>query len=809
MDRFICIHGHFYQPPRENPWLEAIEPQDSAHPFENWNERVSAECYEPNANARILDENGLIRNIVNNYARLSFNFGPTLLLWLEHEAPEVYASILEADRLSAERFAGHGSALAMPFNHMIMPLANERDRITQVRWGIRDFEYRFKRRPEGMWLPETAVDTPTLRVLAEEGIRFTILAPGQAGRVRRSHVPAWRDVSGGKVDPSEPYRVNLGGQNEISVFFYDGPVASAVAFEHLLRAGEALVERLMGAFPPKGDGPRLVHIATDGESYGHHHRFGEMALAYALEQIEQRDDVRLINYAEFLDVRPPTLEVEIVENSSWSCAHGVERWRSDCGCHTGSFPRGNQAWREPLRQAMDAFRDAVAPEFEEAAAPLVADDPWDVRNAYIDVILQPGESAIDRFLADHGRKNLSGDEQSRLLQLLEMQRHLMYMYTSCGWFFDDLAGIEAVQCLQYAARAIQLAGNLFDAPYEQEFLQTLSEARSNDPERGDGEAVYRDLVLPASVDFHRVGAHFVVWSLFEPKGNHRSVYAYDLRMEDYKRWEDGLLRLVLARGEVRSRVTREKADLALAAFYIGGHNLNAAIQDDPGETKMREITESAGNLFMQGDFAALIRLLDEELACCTFSLNSLFRSERQKVIRFILSETLSEAERSLREIYERNAPLMRFLADIRMQAPPVFRLASEYVIHAELEDAFRQEPLDPGAISRLLEECRKERIDLKPDGLAIALEQALYKTARNLSESGFNIEALRRMRVAVALALSAPFSLNLYRVQNAFFRMIEHPYAENKRKASEGDREADQWTRLFREIAADLAVRVE
>lgn len=809
MDRFICIHGHFYQPPRENPWLEAIEPQDSAHPFENWNERVSAECYEPNANARILDEKGLIRNIVNNYARLSFNFGPTLMLWLEQKAPEVYASILEADRLSAERFGGHGSALAMPFNHMIMPLANERDRLTQVRWGIKDFEYRFKRRPEGMWLPETAVDTATLRVLADEGIRFTILAPDQARRVRRSHMPSWRDVSGGKIDPSEAYRVNLGGQKEIALFFYDGPVANAVAFEHLLRAGEALVDRLVGAFPPRGGGPRLVSIATDGESYGHHHRFGEMALAYALEQIERRDDIRLINYAEFLDVRPPTLEVEIVENSAWSCAHGVERWRSDCGCHTGSFPRGNQAWRTPMRRAMDELRDAVAPEFEKVAASLLAGDPWEVRNAYVDVILQPTDTTIDQFIRNHGRKNLSEEEQSRLLQLLEMQRHLMYMYTSCGWFFDDLAGIEAVQCLQYAARALQLAGKLFESSHEKAFIRTLREARSNDPERGDGESVYQDLVLPARVDFHRVGAHFVVWSLFEPDVDHRSVYAYELKLEDFKRWEDGSLRLVLARGEVRSRVTREKSDLALAAFYIGGHNLSAAIQDDPGEETMRRITEAAAIHFREGDFASLIRLLDEELACCTFSLNSLFRTERQKVIRFILGETLAEAEQALRDIYERNAPFMRFLAEIRMPPPPAFRLASEYVIQADLEAAFHEETLDPGVISRLLEESRKEQIDLKPDGLAKGLEQALYRTAMHLRDSGHRLEALRRLRISVALAASAPFSLNLFRVQNAFFRMIDGPYAERRKQAAEGDVEADQWVRLFREIAEDLAVRVE
>ncbi|HEY2321618.1 MAG TPA: glycoside hydrolase, partial [Thermoanaerobaculia bacterium] len=319
--RFIAVHGHFYQPPRENPWLEAVETQDTAHPYHDWNERITFECYAPNASARILDDSDRILRIVNNYATMSFNFGPTLLSWLEVHAPETYAAIIDADRASRARFSGHGSAIAQAYNHIIMPLANARDRRTQVQWGIRDFEHRFGRKPEGMWLPETAVDTDTLEVLAAAGIRFTILEPGQA-----------REAG---IDPTMAYRCNLPSGRSIAIFFYDGPISRAVAFENLLARGEFLANRLAGAFDPSRTHDQLVNIATDGETYGHHHRYGDMALAYALHYIEERELATLTNYGEYLEKHPPVHEVEIRENTAWSCAHGVERWRSDCGCSTG------------------------------------------------------------------------------------------------------------------------------------------------------------------------------------------------------------------------------------------------------------------------------------------------------------------------------------------------------------------------------------------------------------------------------------------------------------------------------------------
>jgi alpha-amylase/alpha-mannosidase (GH57 family) len=482
----ICIHGHFYQPPRENPWLGVIERQESAEPYHDWNERITAECYRPNAAARILDESGNEMAASNNYARISFDFGPTLLSWLEQAAPDVYAAVQAADRVA------HG-AVAQAYNHMILPLANARDRSTQVIWGSRDFAHRFGREPEGMWLPETAVDLDTLEDLASAGIQFTILAPRQAHRVRRFGSSRWQDVSGGRIDPRFAYQVRLPSERHIAVFFYDAELSQAVAFEGLLNDGRALAQRLASAIDGRRREPQLVSIATDGESYGHHHRFGEMALAAALRLLDQRPEVLLTNYRAFLATHPPAREVEIVENSSWSCVHGVERWRADCGCNTGGFPAWHQAWRGPLRAALDWLRDQLAPAYQLAALKLVW-NPWAARNDYVDVLLDRSPAAASAFLRHHARRELAPPELDRLWNLMEMQRFAMFMYTSCGWFFDDISGIEASQILAYAARAVELAAACLDLNLEPGLLRRLALARGNVPHLPDGRAVYLEQV---------------------------------------------------------------------------------------------------------------------------------------------------------------------------------------------------------------------------------------------------------------------------------------------------------------------------
>ena len=455
-DRFVAIHGHFYQPPRENPWLEAVEVQDSAAPYHDWNERVTAECYSPNTAARRVRQDNRIIDIVNNFEKISFNVGPTLLSWLERHAPDAYRSILDADRRSAETHGGQGNAIAQVYNHMILPLASRRDKVTQVLWGRKDFQERFGRDPAGMWLPETAVDNESLDVLAEAGIKFTILAPHQAWRVRPLGAEAWEEVDN-RVDPSRPYLWRGSGDRTLIVFFYDGPISRAIAFENVLDRGENLVARLKDGFVANRGGAQLVHCATDGESYGHHKQFGDMALAAAIAQIEADGFATLTNYGAFLTEHAPAFEVQIRERTSWSCPHGVERWRSDCGCRTRTD--WHQRWRGPLREALDWLRDQIDA-FYETRASAVLKDPWQARDAYIDVILDRSADGLASWLARHRRVLLDAATQVETRQLLEMERHRLLMYTSCGWFFDEISGLEPTQILKYAARALQYLRDL-------------------------------------------------------------------------------------------------------------------------------------------------------------------------------------------------------------------------------------------------------------------------------------------------------------------------------------------------------------
>ncbi len=477
MERYVCVHGHFYQPPREDPRTGEIAPEPSAQPYANWNERITAECYRPFA------ERGV-------YTRMSFDFGPTLLSWLEKKEPQVYRAVLQQDLESQKRFSGHGSAMAQGYNHIILPLANHRDRVTQVAWGIRDFEWRFGRKPEGMWLPETAVDLETLEILAEQGIAFTLLAPHQALRVRFPPHGHWKKPDEEGIDPRRAYELRLPSKRRIRIFFYDGALSRAVAFEGLASDGLQLAARLEAAFSAEPSQAQLVHVAADGETYGHHHRGADKALDEALGRIGSEGAVRLTNYGEYLEKRPPIHEVEIVEKSSWSCPHGVDRWWSDCGCSSGGHPGWNQRWRTPLRNGLDWLRDAAAPLYERETARMVK-DPWAARDRSIDLWLDPSAESRRKFLEGQATRPLSEEEQQGLWKLLELQRQSQLMYTSCGWFFDDLGGIEAMLVLRHAARAVRLAEELFGVPLEGRFLELLSEAKSNDPAVGDGRRVYK------------------------------------------------------------------------------------------------------------------------------------------------------------------------------------------------------------------------------------------------------------------------------------------------------------------------------
>ncbi len=591
--RFVCVHGHFYQPPRENPWLESVEVQTSAAPFHDWNDRITAECYAPNGASRITNKQDQIIRILNNYSRMSFNFGPTLLSWLRDNAPRTYHMILDADRASEARYSGHGSAIAQVYNHIIMPLASTRDALTQIRWGIADFEHRFRRKPEGMWLAETAVNRHVLDMMASEGIKFTILAPNQCARVRRMNEPGksdqeasksdWIETADASVDPRHPYRVMLDEGRSIAVFFYDGPGSRAIAFEGLLDSGAKFAERLCSGLTPLTNGEaetaQLSHVATDGESYGHHHRHGEMALSFALHSIEEEGFATLTNYGEFLAKFPPQWEAEVAENTSWSCAHGIERWRSDCGCNGGKVG-WNQRWRKPLRDALDYLRDETAPLAEALAAPLLK-DLWAARDGYIHVVHDRSPESTARFFKRHALRELTRAERITLFELMELERHTQLMYTSCGWFFDEISGIETVQIIAYAGRVLQLASELFGPAgkaLEDGFLKLLALAEPNATDLKDGSEIYTRYVTGMKIGLEQVGAHYAISSLFRSYPEDGELFCFNLHRDAHEVFTSGRGKVALGRASVRSRITEETEEICYAVLHLGDQNLSAAVR---------------------------------------------------------------------------------------------------------------------------------------------------------------------------------------------------------------------------------------
>jgi alpha-amylase/alpha-mannosidase (GH57 family) len=782
---YVCVHGHFYQPPRENPSLEAIEVQDSAYPYHDWNERVCAECYAPNALSRILDDQDRVIELVNNYAHMSFNFGPTLLSWMEEKAPKVYESIQQADKLSQEKFSGHGSAIAQVYNHIILPLANRHDKNTQVKWGIRDFEHRFQRKPEGMWLPETAVNFETLEVLAEQGIRFTILAPRQASRVRRKNGRKWVDVSGDRIDPSRAYTVQLPSRRTISVFFYDSPISQAVAFEGLLNDGQRFADRLLSGFSEARTWPQLVHIATDGESYGHHHHYGEMALTYALHHIETNKLAELTNYGEFLEKFPPDHFVEIIPDTSWSCVHGIERWRSNCGCNSGGHGGWNQEWRTPLRDALDWLRDNLATIFELRGTELLK-DPWKARDDYVRVILDRSDESLKAFFGVHASHSLDGAEQVRALRLLEMQRQALLMYTSCGWFFDELSGLETVQVIHYAARALGLAPECNRHELELGLIERLRTAKSNLAEHGDGALIYEKWVKPAFVDNERLAGHFAISSLFENYEAKSKIYCYQVERDKFAIEPDGKLRLGQGQANFCSLITRECAAFTFATVHLGEHNIIAGVlpsNPEQDETLRKTLSE----VFLRADTAEIIRVFDEVFHKRTFSLRSLFRDEQRKITNLILADSLAASAAAYRSIYESQAPLIRFLNDLSIPVPAALKSAAEFAINYQLRRAFERPELDPNSLQSYFKEASASQIDLDVDTLEFVIRKRLEREAEQSAEHLDELEKAHKLRELVDFVQSLPFPVALWDAQNVLYGPLTQSLHSDLGIANNGD----------------------
>jgi len=808
MERYICIHGHFYQPPRENPWLEAIELQDSAYPYHDWNQRITAECYAPNSASRILDADNRIRKIVNNYSKISFNFGPTLLAWLEQESPDVYRSILSADEESLLKFSGHGSAMAQAYNHMILPLANARDKRTQVVWGIRDFEHRFRRKPEGMWLPEASVDLETLGILAEMDIRFTVLSPYQASKVRPIGSRAWNDVGGGRIDPSMGYRIRLRSGRSLALFFYDGPITKGVAFEDLLVRGENLARRLSGAFLDSRTWSQLVHIATDGESYGHHRRHADMALAYALGYIEEHKLARLTNYGEFLEKHPPTHEVQVFENSSWSCAHGVERWKANCGCNSGMHPGWHQNWRAPLRQALDWLRNKLALRFAEVGSSAFR-DPWQARDAYIDVILDRSTETVSRFLEAHASRPLGRSERVRAMKLLELQRHAMLMYTSCGWFFDELSGIETVQVIQYAARALQLGQELFGDGLEEGFLELLECARSNLQEHRDGRLIYEKFVRPAMVNLEKVGAHYAISSLFENYPPKTRIYSYDADREDFQVAQEGRAQLAIGRAKIISRITGDSTTLSFGALHLGDQNVSGGVREYRGTEAYNALVTEIREVFQRGEIPELVRAVDRNFGNGTYSVRLLFRDEQRKIVGLILDKALAEAASLYRNFYGQYATLARFITDLGIPLPARFQMAVDFTLHEDLLACLSADEPHASQVQGLLDQVNRTGILLDNVTLEFAFRRTVERAAMGFSRNPRDTGLLERFEKIVSVCPILPFEVNLWAAQNAYHTVRQAWFEEFRVRAEQGDIGAQSWVQTMVALGTRLGFCLE
>lgn len=761
---FVCFHGHFYQPPRENPWLDAIETQPSAAPFHDWNERVCAECYAPNAVARVLDRAGRIAQLRNNYAEISFNFGPTLLRWLERHALDVYTAVLEADRSSARRW-GQGNALAQVYGHAILPLASKRDQRTQVRWGIADFVHRFGRKPVGMWLPETAVDLSSLRCLADEGIHFTLLSPTQAARVSLHGGPS-RSVDEKSLDSTRPYRCDLGEGKSIVVFFYDGTLAQGIAFGELLRDGRALAAHIVARGLEKAGHP-LVHVAADGETYGHHHRFGEMALAAALDELERDARVQVINYAAYLTRVTLQDAVEIHENTAWSCAHGLARWSAGCPCYVGRADWQHD-WRGPLREALDWCKSRLDEIFEQRASRWLR-DPWAARDAYIEVLLQPTTEQRSRFLREHTKRPLGNREQVLIWKLLEMQHNALLMFTSCGWFFDDPSGLETTQVLSYAARAVELARS-FGPSLEPELVQRLSGGKSNLPQYGDMAGVYRQLVRPRVYPTERVVAHYAMETVLEPPAKTQTSYHY--RVTTVDRVFDRGASTSFAAGQVATHCqsTEETRSFDYAVVHFGGHEFRCALRPSRPGARKGWPSELLG-WFRSLPLGEVLREIEVWFPGPSYGLEHVFEAEQRKILDRVTMDIRSRTYRVYERVVDENRRLIEFLNRTSLPLPPELRVAVAFVLQRRWDERMAEFLAGEAELDELLavgDDARRWNIALDYEEASQNFGKAVAQTLSQVSRWDEAVVGRAEALLDAAAALGVRVDLTV--AQNALFK---------------------------------------
>lgn len=797
--KYVCIHGHFYQPPRENPWLEDIEREDSASPYHDWNERIHMECYRANTAARIVDENNRVLSLRNNYLDFSFNFGPTLMRWIERKHPWVYREILAADRESINVRNGHGNAIAQVYNHIIMPLANQRDKVTQVLWGIRDFTYRFGRRPEGMWLAETAVDRATLSVLADAGIKFTVLSPNQAARWRFIGKDVqWRDACGGVIPTGRAYRYDCGGGRNIHLFFYDPALARGVAFERVLEHSSkflAQIDRTYALRDASSGEPWLVNTATDGESYGHHFKFGDMALAAAFQQLERDPCAEITNYGSFLASFPVVAEAEILENTAWSCAHGLGRWSEDCGCRIGSEPGWNQKWRAPLRRALNFLRDVLAIHYETEMSKL-CNDPWQARNDYIDVILNR-DACLEGFLEKHLAGGPAGSK-ARFLELLEMQRFALLMFTSCGWFFDEISQLESLLLLKYAGRAMQLAEQTGAASVESAFLRILEEAPSNVPELKNGARVYLTKVKPAIVTEGRVAANYAIQSLAISSRRQFRVYTYGIVPQKEEDLGANPVPSLYGHITIRDERTLADRDFICVVIHFGGLDFRCSVKPYTGDEEYRRILNALQESVEEQNTTKMLRVLDDKFGTAFFGLGDVFVDLRSSIAVEVSRKALNTYTELQRSFFNINKPLISSLKQWHIEIPGELRISIGRLMSDEIEHLVERILLheEKGAaggspwhatdffyrahmarLHSLLDEAGMWAGPLLLDAVSVKLGQTLIRRFNDLREKFDQVDAGRLYRL-LTICNVLNVKPETWKLQTLYFQFVMRGVAE-------------------------------
>lgn len=814
-EKFLTIHGHFYQPPRENPWLEAIELQDSALPFHDWNERICKECYNPNSVSRIVDNKNQILDIVNNYQYMSFNFGPTLLSWMEEFAPLTYERIIKADIDSISEHSGHGNALAQVYNHMIMPLANAHDKETQVKWGIRDFEYRFGRKPEGIWLAETAVDDATLKVLVDNGIKFTILSPYQALKIRKTGDKEWQDVSWGNIDPARSYKYTLkcDSKKSIDLFFYDGAISRSVAFDELLKDGNRFIKRLKEGVSETRNYPQLVNIATDGESYGHHTKFGDMALSYVLKIKAEDEGFKITNYAEYLDKYESDYEVDIKQASSWSCFHGVGRWKEDCGCSTGGHPGWNQKWREPLRNALDYLRDELAKVFEAEGPKYFNDNPWTIRNKYIDVILDRNYITIRKFQKENFKPDLTEEQKVKGMELLEIQRQAMLMYTSCGWFFSEISGIETVQIMKYAARAMQLVARFTNEDFETHFKDILSQAKSNIAEFGTGKDIYEHFVKPSVVTAKQIACLWAISSLYQDFEDEEDVYCYTVKRLSYQKVQKGSSNFLVGHIEISSKVTLQKADLMFALMQYAGGDFHCAIKEFSNDAEFNELQATLIKTFALNPITEIIRTLDEKFGKEYFTLKDIFIEERKKILQILLKDQLEKFGNTYKEMYDQGKGSIYHMQNLGLEIPKEFKISAEYALSHRYNDLLAGS--DGFVETPIIQQIKDINFEAKRMNIAIDKTPSNKNFAKriitNLNQltKSFEIQQADTIIELFEIVEKLDLQIDISEAQNVYYNKIYHRIGDILENNEKEPRDKDiKFIKLLLNIGEKLNINV-